>query len=222
MIPLDILSDPICPWCYIGKAKLDAAIAEVGTDPFVRRWRMYRLNPEMPPEGMERQLYLDTKFGGRENADRIYGHIAETARAAGLTTNFREISRTPDTTNAHRLLRWAESEGAQDRVCDGLFLAYFQNGEDISAPETLARIAGEAGLDRSVIEMLLRGDADRETLLAEEARAREMGVTGVPCFVINGQYVLQGAQETETWVRVVRELVASLEAQADGATAEIE
>ncbi|GMG83482.1 DsbA family oxidoreductase [Paralimibaculum aggregatum] len=221
MIPLDIISDPICPWCYIGKARLDAAIAELGHDPFIRRWRIFRLNPDMPREGMERQAYLDAKFGGREGADRIYGRIEAVARESGLETRFDLIRRTPDTLDAHRLLRWAEAEGVQNAVADGLFRSYFVEGADISAPEVLTAIAGEAGMDGAVVARLLEGEADRAELAAEDDEARRMGVSGVPCFVINGRYVIQGAQETETWVRVIRELSAAIaEAEAgngDGA-----
>ncbi|MGF1447741.1 MAG: DsbA family protein [Pikeienuella sp.] len=217
MIQLDILSDPICPWCYIGKSKLDAAVARTGTDPFVRRWRMFRLNPEMPAEGMDRRAYLEAKFGGPAGADQVYGRIAEVTRAAGLDADYTAIRRTPNTLDAHRLLRWAEAERAQDLVSDGLFAAYFRDGRDISERETLLEISERAGLVREVIDRLLDGPADREALEAEEREAREMGVTGVPCFVINGRYVLQGAQETETWVRVIEELNTALASAQEGA-----
>ncbi len=210
MISLDIFSDPICPWCYIGKAKLDAAIAETGSNPFTARWRIFRLNPDMPADGMDRTAYLEAKFGGPEGAAQVYGRIEEAARAAGLAVAFDKIARTPQTLDAHRLLRWAEAEGRQGPVSDQLFHAYFIAGEDISDRGVLTRIAGSAGLDAEVVARLLEGDADIAELAAEETEAREMGVTGVPCFVINGRYVIQGAQETETWVRVIRELESAL------------
>lgn len=210
MIPLDIFSDPICPWCYIGKAKLDAAIAEAGSDPFTTRWRIFRLNPEMPDEGMDRSAYLEAKFGGPAGAAEVYGRISAAAEAAGLPVAFERIARTPQTLDAHRLLRWAEAEGRQGPVTDQLFHAYFVAGEDISEHAVLTRVAASAGLDPDAVARLLSGEADRAELEAEEQAAREMGVTGVPCFVINGRYVIQGAQETETWVRVIRELEQAL------------
>ncbi len=217
MIPLDILSDPICPWCHIGMARLDAAVAEAGADPFRRRWRMFRLNPDMPPEGMDRRAYLEAKFGGPEGAAEVYGRIAETAADARLEVEFDRIARTPNTLDAHRLLLWAEAEDAQDAVARALFDAYFARGLDISEHPVLLDIAERAGLDRGVVARLLEGRSDIGALEAEEAEARQMGVSGVPCFVINGRYVLQGAQETETWVRVIRELEASLAAlRAEG------
>jgi len=213
MIPLHILSDPICPWCYIGKAKLDAAIAEVGVNPFAVSWRPFQLNPDMPREGMDRQAYLDAKFGGPAGAAEVYGRIAEAASAAGLDLAFDKIARTPNTLDAHRLIRWAETEGAQDTVVDALFRRYFEAGQDISDPGVLVDTAEAAGLERAVIERLLAGDADRETLAEEDRAAREMGITGVPTFVINGRYVLQGAQDSATWANVIREIGAALEAE---------
>ena len=216
MVPLDILSDPICPWCYIGKARLDAALAETGTDPFVQRWRIYQLNPEMPPEGMDRRAYLEAKFGGPEGAARVYDHIAREAAAAGLEIDFERIGRTPNTLDAHRLIRWSESTGHQSAVAEQLFVRYFQRGEDISDHDVLLEVAASAGMERDVIARLLVGDADRAELEAEDAEARRMGVTGVPTFIVAGQYVLQGAQETATWRRAIEEIAETREQQEPG------
>lgn len=212
MIPLDIISDPICPWCYIGKVKFDRAIAEMGENPFDITWRMFRLNPEMPAEGMGRKAYLEAKFGGPEGAARVYGSIEKAAKDAGLAVRFDRIERTPQTLDAHRLIRWAQTTGDQGAVVDRLFDAYFLEGQTLSDPTFLAGVAEAVGMDGSVVARLLEGEADRAELEAEEAEARRMGVSGVPCFIINGRYVLQGAQETETWVRIIRELQASMAA----------
>ncbi|MEL6335490.1 MAG: DsbA family oxidoreductase, partial [Pseudomonadota bacterium] len=155
MIALDIVSDPICPWCYIGKTRLDRAIAAVGHDPFTPRWRMFRLNPDMPAEGMDRRAYLEAKFGGPDGAARVYGRIAEMAAADGMELDLDGITRTPQTLNAHRLIRWAENEGAQTPVVDALFKAYFEEREDIGDPAVLTRIAGEHGMDAEVVARLL-------------------------------------------------------------------
>ena len=210
MIPLDIYSDPICPWCHIGKARLDAAIARTGRNPFEMRWRMFRLNPEMPAGGMDRRAYLEAKFGGAEGAAEVYGRIAREAAASGLDPRFDRIARTPQTLDAHRLTRWARAEGVETPVAEQLFRRYFERGEDIGARAVLLDIAESAGLDVAVIARLLEGDAERAGLEAEEAEARAMGIAGVPCFVVAGRHVLQGAQPAETWAGIIAELDAAL------------
>ncbi len=216
MVKLDIISDPICPWCYIGKAQLDRAIAEVGINPFETDWRIFQLNPDMPPEGMDRREYLEGKFGGPERAQQIYGRIAEAAKGAGLDVALDKIGRTPNTMDAHRVIRWARSTGAQQALVDDLFTRYFENGEDISDHTVLLDAAEAAGMEREIVARLLEGDADRDMLAEEDRTAREMGVTGVPTFIVGGRYVLTGAQDAETWTKVIRELIASAEARATG------
>jgi len=216
MITLDIISDPICPWCYIGKARLDQAIAETGINPFDVSWRIFQLNPDMPAEGMDRQQYLQAKFGGPEEAERVYSRVRAVAEESGLDLKFDAIPRTPNTFDAHRLIRWAKATGNQTAVVQQLFRRYFELGQDISERETLLDAAEAAGMEREVVARLLEGDADRAELAAEEDAARRMGVTGVPCFIIGGQYVLQGAQDSGTWKRVLRELDAAMAVQAEG------
>jgi len=206
MITLDIISDPICPWCYIGKARLDQAIAETGIDPFDVSWRIFQLNPTMPREGMDRQEYLKAKFGGAEGAERVYSHVRKVAEETGLAIDFDGIRRTPNTFDAHRLIRWARTSGNQSAVVQQIFRRYFEDGEDISSHDVLLDVAEAAGMDRAVVGQLLSGDVDRELLEEEEDAARRMGVNGVPCFIIGGRYVLQGAQDSETWKNVIREL----------------
>ncbi|MEM1344576.1 MAG: DsbA family oxidoreductase [Pseudomonadota bacterium] len=210
MIPLDILSDPICPWCCIGKARLDKAIAETGRNPFVLRWRMFRLNPDMPVEGMDRRAYLEAKFGGPERAQAVYDSIAETAAADGLDLHLDKIARTPNTLDAHRLIRWAATEQCETVLVERLFDDYFRQGRDISERSVLLDAAEAVGLERSVIACLLDGDSERAALEAEEAEARSMGVGGVPCFIVNGRHVLSGAQDSATWARVIFELDQAL------------
>jgi predicted DsbA family dithiol-disulfide isomerase len=216
MIPLDIFSDPVCPWCHIGKAHLDRAVAAAGGSPFAMRWRMFRLNPDMPPDGMDRRAYLEAKFGGPEGAAQVLDRIAEAGRAAGLSMRLDEIPRTPATLDAHRLIHWAAAADAQEAVADALFRAYFERLEDISDHAVLAGVAEAAGLERPVVERLLAGDADLETLEEEEAAAREMGITGVPCFIIQGRFVLEGAQPAETWQKVIAEIAGALRAEENG------
>ena len=210
MVTLDIISDPICPWCYIGKARLDQAIAETGLDPFDVSWRIFQLNPDMPPEGMDRQQYLQAKFGGPAGAKQVYDRVRKFAEESGLTLDFDGIRKTPNTFDAHRLIRWARTTGNQSAVVQQLFRRYFEQGQDISDPEILLDVAESAGMDRPVIEQLLAGDADRDLLAEEEDSARRMGVTGVPCFIVGGRYIMQGAQDVETWKKVIAEIDEAL------------
>lgn len=212
MTRLDIISDPVCPWCYIGKAHLDRALADVAGDPFEIHWRPYQLNPDMPAEGMDRQTYLETKFGGPENAGRIYGRIEAAARDAGLAIDFGRIGRAPNTIDAHRLIRWGRAEGVQSAIVSELFRRYFERGEDISDQAVLRAAAEAAGMDGDAVERLLAGDADRAEVRAEAEEGRAMGVTGVPTFLLGGTYALTGAQPPETWARVIEELRAATDA----------
>ncbi len=206
MIKLDILSDPICPWCLIGKTHLDRALTARPDHPFEIEWHPFQLNPDMPEGGMDRREYLETKFGGRDNAVAVYGRIAEAAEAAGVEIDFEGIKRTPNTLNAHRLIHWAGLEGRQTAVVSSLFRAYFQEGRDIGATDVLLDIAGAAGMDRAMTERLFASDADADDIRARDTHARERGVTGVPTFVVANQHVLPGAQPPELWAQVLDEL----------------
>ncbi|MCV6594612.1 MAG: DsbA family oxidoreductase [Silicimonas sp.] len=209
MIKLDILSDPICPWCYIGKANLDRTLEARPDHPFDIEWHPFQLNPDMPREGMDRQAYLDAKFGGRAKADEIYGRIAEAGRAAGLTMRLTEIARTPSTIDAHRLIHWAGLEGRQTAAVSRLFKAYFDDLQDIGKTEVLLEIAEGIGLDRAMMERLFASDADVNDIRARDAHARDRGVTGVPTFVIANQHVAPGAQPVDLWTQVLDELTAA-------------
>jgi predicted DsbA family dithiol-disulfide isomerase len=206
MIKLDILSDPICPWCYIGKAYLDRALEAAGNHPFAIEWHPFQLNPEMPAEGMDRRAYLEAKFGGKEGAVRAYAPVVEHAEKAGLKINFEGIQRTPNTLNAHRLIHWAGIEQRQTPVVSALFKAYFVDGRDIGDSDTLAEIAGASGLDAAMVATLLAGESDADDIRTRDAHARERGVTGVPTFVVANQHVLTGAQPPELWGKVIEDI----------------
>ena len=210
MIKLDILSDPICPWCFIGKTNLDRALEQRPDHPFVIEWHPFQLNPDMPAGGMDRRAYMEAKFGGKDGAVRAYAPVAQAAEKAGLSINFEGIARTPSTLDAHRLIHWAGLEGRQTAAVSALFRAYFVEGRDIGDAATLADIAGAIGLDRAMIERLLASEADAEDIRTRDAHARQRGVTGVPTFVIANQHVVVGAQSTELWLRVVDELTEQL------------
>ena len=207
MIKLDIISDPICPWCYIGKARLDRALEAAGDTPFDIHWRPFQLNPDMPPEGMDRRAYLEGKFG-KHRAVSFYAQIAEAAEAAGLDVDFAAIQRTPNTIDAHRLIRWARVEAVQNAVVTDLFRRYFNGGQDISDHAILCDVADVAGMDADAIGRLLAGEADVADVREEDAGFRRMGVQGVPCFIIGGKYVVNGAQETDLWARVLDDIRA--------------
>ncbi|WP_298256326.1 DsbA family oxidoreductase [uncultured Litoreibacter sp.] len=213
MIKLDIISDVICPWCYIGKAHLDRALEANPDHPFTIEWHPFQLNPTMPDGGMDRREYLEHKFGGKDGALRVYGQIAEAAVAAGLEVDFGAIQRTPNTINAHRLIHWAGLEGRQTAVVSKLFKAYFKDGQDIGDSETLINIAEAAEMDRDMVARLLAMDQDVEDIRARDAHARERGVSGVPANIIANQHVLSGAQPPELWMDVIKELNEQLEVQ---------
>lgn len=215
MIKLDILSDPICPWCYIGKANLDRALEAAPNHPFAIEWHPFQLNPDMPEGGMDRRTYLETKFGGKENAVAVYARIAEAAEKAGLKINFEGIEKTPNTINAHRLIHWAGLEGRQTAIVSRLFKAYFEEGRDIGDLSVLLDIAEGAGMDRAMTERLFASDADAEDIRARDAHARERGVTGVPTFVLANQHVLPGAQPPELWAQVISEISEKIADAAD-------
>ncbi|MBF9033611.1 DsbA family oxidoreductase [Rhodobacterales bacterium HKCCE2091] len=206
MIRLDILSDPICPWCFIGWTNLARALEKHPDHPFAIEWHPFQLNPDMPREGMDRKSYLEAKFGGTEGAAEVYGRIEEHAHAAGVEIHFDRIERTPNTLDAHRLIHWAGLEGRQTPVKVALMRAYFQGGRDIGDHAVLAEIADACGLDRVMIERLLSTDADIDDIRARDAHARERGVTGVPTFVIANQHVVVGAQPPELWSNVIGDL----------------
>ncbi len=217
LISLDVISDPICPWCYIGKTRLTEALEAHGSNPFDIFWRPFQLNPEMPAEGMGRKEYLEAKFG-KERAVSFYGQIEDTAKEAGLDVRFDKIERTPNTIDAHRVIRWARTEGVQNAVTDAMFKAYFEDGKDISDHAILAEIAGESGMDAGMVSRLLEGDGDVEEVRAEDKQAREMGVSGVPCFIVAGKYVINGAQPAEVWTKVLADIEEQLAADTNTET----
>ena len=205
-VKLDIMSDPICPWCYIGKTLLERALEAEGDHPFVIEWHPFQLNPDMPVEGMDRRAYLERKFGGKDQAVKVYSEIAQHAEKAGLDLDFGAIKRTPNTLNAHRLIHWAGIEQKQNAAVNALFTAYFKEGRDIGDSEVLADIADGIGMDASVVLRLLASDADLEDIRKRDAHAREMGVNSVPTFIVGGRHAVPGAQPAELWRKVIAEI----------------
>ncbi|WP_439508529.1 DsbA family oxidoreductase [Yoonia sp.] len=210
MVKLDIISDPICPWCYIGKANLDAALAQFPDHPFTIEWHPFQLNPEMPAGGMDRKTYLETKFGGKAAAAKAYAPVVAHAEKAGLTINFEAMQVTPNTIDAHRLIHWAGIEARQLLVVDLLFKAYFVEGRDIGSHEVLADIADMAEMDAALITRLLASDADIADIRARDAHSRDMGISAVPTFVVANQHAVPGAQPTDLWVKVISDIIAQI------------
>lgn len=210
MVKLDIISDPICPWCYIGKANLNAALAQFPDHPFTIEWHPFQLNPEMPAGGMDRKTYLETKFGGKAAAAKAYAPVVAHAEKAGLTINFEAMQVTPNTIDAHRLIHWAGIEARQLLVVDLLFKAYFVEGRDIGSHEVLADIADMAEMDAGLITRLLASDADIADIRARDAHSRDMGISAVPTFVVANQHAVPGAQPTDLWVKVIGDIIAQI------------
>ncbi len=210
MIKLDILSDPVCPWCMIGKARLDRALEAKPDHPFVIEWHPFQLNPDMPKEGMDRKAYLEAKFGGKAGAARAYAPIDAAAKESGFEIDWASIPHIPNTLDAHRLIHWAGLEQKQTPVVSGLFKAYWREGRDIGDHEVLADVADSAGMDAAVVSRLLASDADAEDVASRDAHSRERGVTGVPTFVIANQHVVPGAQPTELWLQLIDEIAGQL------------
>lgn len=209
MVKLDILSDPVCPWCLIGKTWLDRALEAHPDHPLVVEWHPFQINPDMPAGGADRRSWLAAKFGGAQAAFDVYAQIADAAGKAGLAIEWDRIDRVPNTLDAHRLIHWAGIEGRQTAMADALFRAYFMQGRDIGDADTLAAIAGEVGLDAAMTATLLAGDADRAAIAAHDAHARERGVRGVPTFILANTHVLTGAQPRRLWDEVLGELAGS-------------
>jgi predicted DsbA family dithiol-disulfide isomerase len=198
MLTIDVISDVICPWCFIGKRRLEEALAG---RPATVRWHPFQLNPDMSREGIDRKEYRIRKFGSWERSLELDAQVAAAGRGEGITFDFDRMARTPNTLDAHRIIWLAGERGAQDAVVEALFLAYFTDGRDLSDRATLAEVAAGAGLDRDEAVELLEGDKGLDVVRAGEEQARRIGVSGVPFFVVNGKVALSGAQPPEMFRR---------------------
>jgi predicted DsbA family dithiol-disulfide isomerase len=197
---IDIVSDVICPWCFIGKRRLERALALRPDLTATLSWRAFQLNPDMPIDGISRELYLSAKFGAARAAERLYTAVCAAGRVVGIEFSFERIRRTPNTLRAHRLVRLAALEGCADPVVEALFQAYFVKGLDIGDIDNLAAIATRAGLDETETSRYLAGEAGAKEVRAEERRARQLGIHAVPCFILDRGYAISGAQEPEMFL----------------------
>lgn len=205
---IDVISDTVCPWCYIGKRRLDQAVAQRPDLGIEVNWRPYQLDPDVPKEGVERRAYFRAKFGDGERIKGARDALMSYGAELGIAFDFEKAEKRPNTIDSHRLIRWASSVGVQDAVVEAIFKAYFEDGRDIGAAPVLIEIAAACGMDGELVEELLASGADIDLVTREAGLAGQMGVQGVPAFVLNGKYMLVGAQDTDALVRVFDKVVA--------------
>jgi predicted DsbA family dithiol-disulfide isomerase len=210
---IDVVSDVVCPWCYIGKRRLAAALNRIaqrrGDLDFRVSWHPFQLNPDLPTEGVDRKRYLEDKFGGPERAAEIHARVSEAGASVGLAFAFERILRQPNTLDAHRLIGWAQRQRAADGLVEALFRAYFIDGRYLGDRATLAAIAAEAGFDAAAALAMLDGTEGLDEVRSMDARVRELGVTGVPFFIFDNRFAVAGAQEPDALLGVIEEALAA-------------
>jgi predicted DsbA family dithiol-disulfide isomerase len=209
---IDFISDTICPWCFIGKRRLARAMAMRPGIAFDVRYRPYRLDPTVPREGVDRALYLAAKFGGAARLTEAHALLTQEGTKDGIAFAWDAIAKTPNTIDSHRLIRWAHTQGVQDEVVERLFVAYFENGDDIGDIRVLADIGDVCGMDGSQVADLLESDEDVALVEREDQLAHEMGVTGVPAMLFANKIAVSGAREPEVLAMVIDKALA----MADG------
>jgi predicted DsbA family dithiol-disulfide isomerase len=207
-ITVDVVSDVVCPWCFIGQKRLDRAAAVLSEVDVTVHWRPYQLDPTIPPGGKDRRQYMIEKFGSEERIRQIHERIEGLGAAEGIDFDFDAIKVAPNTLDAHRVIRWAGTAGTevQSRLVRRLFQLNFEEGANIGDHAVLIEAAREAGMDVAVVETLLPTDADAEEVRAEIATASRMGITGVPCFLLEGKYAVMGAQDAEALADAIRQV----------------
>lgn len=196
-ITIDVVSDVVCPWCYVGKHRLEQALASMPERKFAVFWRPFQLDPTIPKEGMPRRAYLERKFGAERLAD-LHKPLIEIGKAEGIPFAFDKITRSPNTLDAHRLLRWAQESGRQNEMADRLFALYFVEGADIGNRDVLTKAAADVGLDAGLVAQLLGTGADLDPVIAEINAAQKMGISGVPTFIFAARFAISGAHPAET------------------------
>ena len=202
---IDVVSDAVCPWCYVGKKRLEMALAKTdGVAPAVR-WRPFQLDPSIPDGGLERKAYMRAKFRDDARIAEAHERLKALGAEVGIRFDFDSIQRAPNTLNAHRLIRWASEAGAQDAVVDRLFALYFEEGADIGDVETLVQAAAACGMDAESVKRRLATDEDVESVNAEIGEAQRVGVSGVPFFIFANRLAVSGAQSAEVLAQAIQE-----------------
>jgi predicted DsbA family dithiol-disulfide isomerase len=192
---IDVVSDVVCPWCFIGKKRLEQALELRPDIPVEVRWRPYFLNDWVPREGISREQYLTTKFGSPERYKSIAGRVAQAAKAEGLDYQMDKIARQPNTLDCHRLILWARSTGSAGKMKQRLMELYFSEGADLTDREVLAKAATDCGMDAGLTRDLLASDRDIDRVTQEAEQAKQAGIDGVPCFIFGGVLAVSGAQD---------------------------
>ncbi|MBR1219856.1 DsbA family oxidoreductase [Bradyrhizobium sp. U87765 SZCCT0131] len=212
-ITVDVVSDVVCPWCYIGKRRLESALAELPDVDVQVRWHPFFLNPWVPREGISRDEYLTKKFGSVEAYGRISGRVVETAAAEGLEYKPGSVKRQPNTIDCHRLIHWADASGKAGAMKQRLMELYFRDGGDLTDPEVLVQAAADVGLDAEDVRRRLASDEDVALISQQAEAAARAGVSGVPTFILGGKYGLSGAQPADQLAAAIRQVAAELAAQ---------
>ncbi len=210
-ISVDVVSDVVCPWCYIGQKRLGKAVAGLADVDVHVRWRPFQLDPTIPAEGKDRRAYMLDKFGSEERIHQIHARIEPLGAAEGIAFAFDAIKVAPNTLDAHRVIRWAGAVGEteQNRLVDRLFKLNFEEGANLGDYAVLVEAARDSGMDTSIVESLLPTDADVEAVRAEIATASRMGITGVPCFLLENKYAVMGAQDVNALADAIRQVAAA-------------
>jgi predicted DsbA family dithiol-disulfide isomerase len=217
-LTIEIYSDVVCPWCYVGKRRLERALDQLNGAAQARiTWRPYQLNPAMPEDGMDRTTYLAAKFGSLDAFHQMEEHVLAAGAAERIPFAFDKISRTPNTFLAHRLIWYAEQQGRQDAVVESLFRGYFTEGADIGSVPVLGQLAGRAGLDAAAVESFLHSEEGATEVKAEEAVGHRLGIRGVPYFVLNGSISISGAQPSDIFVSALRQAKETVMERKEGA-----
>jgi len=203
MMNIDVVSDVVCPWCFVGKRRLEAALSQTGESPVAVRWRPFQLDPTIPPQGLERRAYMRAKFRDDARLAEAHARLRALGAEVGIDFDFEAITRSPNTLDAHRLIRWASASGVQDEVVERLFSAYFEHGRDIGDRSVLTEIAARCGMDADALERQFADDGDIEAVRAEIAEAQALGVTGVPFFIFASRFAVSGAQSAEVLAKAM-------------------
>ncbi|RFB79427.1 DsbA family oxidoreductase [Methylovirgula sp. 4M-Z18] len=211
-LTVDVVSDVVCPWCFVGKRQLARALALRPDVAVTVRWRPYQLDPTIPPGGLDRREYMLAKFGNLDRLQEVHARLIELGGALGIDFHFDGITRSPNTLDAHRLIRWAAQSGAQEAIVERLFNLYFVEGSDVGDRNVLCAAAEAAGLDAAAVAARLAGEDDRASVVTEIAEAARIGVTGVPFFIFAGRYALSGAHPAETLASIIDKILVDTDA----------
>lgn len=202
---VDVVSDAVCPWCFLGMKRLQKAISSTPEVGATVGWRPFQLDPTIPPQGLDRDAYMLGKFGDPARIKSAHERLEQLGPEAGIAFNFGAIKIAPNTLDAHRVIRWAANTNSQNAIVAELFSRYFERGQNIGDAEVLCEAAASAGMDTALVRTLLATDADRAEVKAEIETAGRMGITGVPCFIIANKYAVMGAQSSETLAEAIRQ-----------------